>query len=596
MNKRPSTYFFDFARRRLAFFIGLCLIALLSAPPALSFNRFFENPELGHHNLAAGSDLLEDPDNDLTIKQVSSPAWAGKFKKNKGGEIDLGHSRSTWWLRFKLKSNALADSGPNPTQSGAWFLEVGKPGLGELDLYIPTKRGWLIKKTGAERPVDSKEVLHRSYVFELPAGFLEDAYFYLRVRSSISLNFSLLAWQPSQYAAWTVADFYGFGVIYGVLLSMILYNFFIFLTLRDKAYLFYVLHTTSVFIQLQLVYGHLTTFFSLPPGWLVKAIWVNAGITWMAAAAFSRSFLETKTNIPRFDKVLLGFIWFAPTLCLLGLLGFSWWANMLNSLLMLTAPLICLWAAILCLRQDFGAAKYFILAWAILLVGLVLYSMGGVWIPRTFVTRYTLAIGAAAEAVLLSLALAARIRAWREEKETLKRRERYLKHLSITDGLTGLYNRRYFMDTLSHQIGHYQQEPEPLSLLIMDVDDFKAFNDRYGHDQGDEVLVVLALLIKECARASDSACRYGGEEFAVILPDADLDNALAVAERIRTSFAEISFSPQAGSSVKCSVSLGVAQLRPEERYSELIRRADQALYRAKQAGKNQTKADRLMAA
>ncbi|MEW5721800.1 MAG: GGDEF domain-containing protein, partial [Thermodesulfobacteriota bacterium] len=128
----------------------------------------------------------------------------------------------------------------------------------------------------------------------------------------------------------------------------------------------------------------------------------------------------------------------------------------------------------------------------------------------------------------------------------------------------------------------------PLSLVILDVDDFKLINDAHGHPGGDEVLRRLARLISVSARGGDFPCRYGGEEFALILPGAARKNAVDVAERIRTGFEGQVFPFEPGWDLRITVSLGVAELKPGETAAGLLDRADQALYQAKRKGKNRT--------
>ena len=190
------------------------------------------------------------------------------------------------------------------------------------------------------------------------------------------------------------------------------------------------------------------------------------------------------------------------------------------------------------------------------------------------------------ESILLSLALADRIRLLRIEKDHLKRNERKLRHQALTDPLTGLFNRRYLLDILDREIRTAQHNISPLCLLILDVDGFKGFNDTWGHPEGDKVLTALADAMTHHVRYRDVPCRYGGEEFVVVLPHTGIDHARQVAERIRTAFARIIFRPDAGSGVQVSVSIGLAELGLRETGEQLLNRADKALYRAKQGGKN----------
>jgi len=124
---------------------------------------------------------------------------------------------------------------------------------------------------------------------------------------------------------------------------------------------------------------------------------------------------------------------------------------------------------------------------------------------------------------------------------------------------------------------------------MLDVDRFKQFNDTWGHPEGDRVLTALGRLLIHALRGEDVACRYGGEEFVIILHQADRKTAMDAAERIRAGFAEIPFQPVRGKPVFMTVSIGVAQWRPDEEFASLLMRADQALYEAKQAGRNRVR-------
>jgi two-component system cell cycle response regulator len=159
--------------------------------------------------------------------------------------------------------------------------------------------------------------------------------------------------------------------------------------------------------------------------------------------------------------------------------------------------------------------------------------------------------------------------------------------LAVTDDMTGLYNRRYFDRHLGVMLGKAQNQERDMALMILDIDHFKAVNDTYGHDIGDAVLKEFAARLKRNIRGVDLACRFGGEEFVVLMPDTDFGQAELVAERVRQSIAERSFEVNAGRPLSVTVSAGVtlnesAADTPES----LIKRADVALYRAKREGRN----------
>ena len=161
-----------------------------------------------------------------------------------------------------------------------------------------------------------------------------------------------------------------------------------------------------------------------------------------------------------------------------------------------------------------------------------------------------------------------------------------LQKLATTDGLTKLYNSRSFYSQLELEVDRYNRYRHPLSLLLLDIDNFKEFNDTFGHLEGDKVLVRFSLIIKSCLRTNDSAYRYGGEEFTVILPETNGDEAKTVAQRIRSSLEFEKFSPTPDKNAKITISIGVTQYFPKEELSAFIRRADRAMYLSKKNGRN----------
>ncbi len=172
----------------------------------------------------------------------------------------------------------------------------------------------------------------------------------------------------------------------------------------------------------------------------------------------------------------------------------------------------------------------------------------------------------------------------------LQQANELLEQLSITDGLTKLHNHRFFQDQLTREIRRADRASTPLSLLLVDIDDFKSLNDRFGHAAGDELLHGLALIMNATVRSSDLLARYGGEEFAVLAPGTDQEGAYQLAEKLRTAIAESSFI--LGNSMRITrvtVSVGVAQFKGDRK--KFFDDADRALYRAKAEGKNCVIAD-----
>lgn len=171
-------------------------------------------------------------------------------------------------------------------------------------------------------------------------------------------------------------------------------------------------------------------------------------------------------------------------------------------------------------------------------------------------------------------------------EKALAESERRYKELSLVDELTKLFNKRYFNSHLQLEVERANRHGHPLSLLLMDIDNFKHHNDTYGHADGDRVLARLGQVIAESLRTNDVPCRYGGEEFTIILPETSGDQATVVAERIRARFAGEVFQPTPTETVRKTISIGVTQYLAGESGQSLVERADQNMYEAKQSGKN----------
>jgi len=165
--------------------------------------------------------------------------------------------------------------------------------------------------------------------------------------------------------------------------------------------------------------------------------------------------------------------------------------------------------------------------------------------------------------------------------------------LAVTDQLTGLHNRRYMESHLATLVQDASSRGKPLSLLVCDIDYFKAINDNFGHDVGDDVLREFATRIRKSIRGIDLACRFGGEEFVVVMPETDMAVAAVVAERIRRRIAGEPFPILKGSgTIEVTISIGIAAITQTDDSPEtIIKRADQALYRAKRDGRNRVVAD-----
>ena len=163
-----------------------------------------------------------------------------------------------------------------------------------------------------------------------------------------------------------------------------------------------------------------------------------------------------------------------------------------------------------------------------------------------------------------------------------------LRSLSVRDSLTGLFNRHYMEESLQRELANAQRKQRPLALVMMDLDFFKSFNDVFGHDAGDLLLTEVGSLLGSKLRSTDIACRFGGEEFVIIMPDTGLEGAARVAERIRNNVAGSPFRVSDGKDLlTVTISVGVAATLGEgDTPQALLKRADEAVYEAKAQGRN----------
>jgi diguanylate cyclase (GGDEF)-like protein len=346
-------------------------------------------------------------------------------------------------------------------------------------------------------------------------------------------------------------------------------------------------------------------------------LWFNAGgmLTW--GAVFTLLFLRLKDGSPALHTIVSILACLGAVVSITGLAGWNEVAFSLSHYMALILPVAVMICAVARLLQGFRSALYYLIGWsALALSGIIFSLMGLKALPVNFFTVNAVSFGMAVQSVLLAMALSDRFKSLAAESEKMAAIEARYRELNYTDMLTGLNNRRYFMLELDKALERARELPAPLSILILDVDDFKRFNDEVGRTEGDEILIGAADVLKRCTRDGDIICRFGGDEFAVIVAGIASKSAAAVAERVRARFAAESVravpspdfesgadfvsgaDPEAGEGAEpeptidweLTLSIGIAEFDGKEAGEAFVERAERALREAKRLGKNRCSA------
>lgn len=551
------------------FFNWLLAVALLLAldvraaePPASVSVLDGESLSIGR--FSAHLQLLEDLGGKLTIEDVSREPVARQFVAATLDAANVGFTSSSWWARFTLRNDAAA--------ARQVFVRQSYPLIDYIDLYEPGDGGaWRKHETGDRRAFDTRAIAHRDLLFPLVVPANAERTFYLRYQSQGPIDISLSLANATDLLGSVSREQMAYGVYFGCVIMLLVWAALVFIAVRDRAFLAYFAYVATFGLYM-LVNNGLAFQFLWPdsPRWGNVSVIVLLSLALIAGLQFSRMILHARTYTPKLDRVAQGL----QSLAILMLVAtpFAPYKFLIVPVtaLVLTSVIFMLALGIASVASGSQPAKFYLLAWSSFLAGSIVYLLKvfGV-VPHTFFTDHSWQIGSLLEMILLSM--------------TLSSRMNELQHQTRTDALTLLGNRRLFGDALQEQFALASQLRRPLSLLVLDIDRFKQYNDRHGHVRGDEAIRVVAHVLRRHLGKPFIACRYGGEEFTVILPGSDGTAAALLAERIRRSVQE-TFSAERG----ITVSIGVAGI-PDVRFEtaeKLFEAADVALYNAKAQGRN----------
>jgi diguanylate cyclase (GGDEF)-like protein len=541
-----------------------CLLVSLAAPV------FGESPNLvtlpagqpvNIDRLADSVGLLEDRSGAMDVAAVGRDPG---FVAGSPAKANVGFSSSAWWVRFTLRNAADAPR--------LVYLRQGYPLIDSLDLYQPDGAGaWHHVATGDRRPFGSRPVDHRDFLFplELPAGAEQTVYLRFASQGPIDIHLSLL--DANELAATVGREQTAYGIYFGAVLMLLVWAGLVFIAVRDGAFLAYFVYVATFGLYMSVNTGMAYQYlWPGSPRWANASLLILLSVSLLTALQFSITILRARDYTPRLEKVARGLQLLAlGCVALNPVLPYSVLVQPVSYLIMVSVVFM-IGFGIVSLLAGSRPAKLYVVAWTAFLTGSIIFLLKNFGaLPHTFMTQHSWQVGSLLEMILLSM--------------TLSSRMNELKEQSRTDPLTLLGNRRLFDDKLPAEFDAAHDTAQPLSLLVLDIDNFKTYNDRHGHAQGDEAIKLVGAAVRRLARKPVLACRYGGDEFCVILPGADAQAASLVAERLRASV------QGRGDSLGITISVGFATMTgPGEfaTHDKLFAAADAALYTAKQGGRN----------
>jgi two-component system, sensor histidine kinase LadS len=431
------SYFFRLKGSFFCFALSFIFQYLYFTSPCFALESIVLNDTSGQYPVGLFLELLEDKEKKLSITHVSSPQFASSFVENNILKPSFGFSKSAYWVRFKINNNSANQQ---------WLLEVSYPLLDRVDLFIPNGKTYLCKTLGDDFPFAKREIVHKDFIFKLPVPAGENIY-YLRIETQGSMQIPVTIWSPLAFIEKEHQEQYGFGIYYGIMLVMIVYNLFIYFSIRDLSYIYYVFFILS-FTLMQMSLNGIAYEYLWPEwqwfGHRAPLFFLSNGM--LGGLMFSSTFLNTKFYAPGLHKFFLGLM----TICVVSMI-FSLFGDYqtLGVIIILTSVMeafLIFVASMICWRKGYRPARFFLLSWIVLLLGIILTAfMYPGFLPLNFVTQYAMQIGSALEVVLLSLALADRINMMKFEKETAQ--QLAIKNLHKADSL-----KDEFLANTSHEL------------------------------------------------------------------------------------------------------------------------------------------------
>jgi len=564
--------------------------------------------DLGHVSLTPHLAYYHDANGGDDLATAVDRMGEGSFRPMPAGSTAFGFQPGAFWFHARVVNRS-------PTET-RWLLVQRYALSDHVDIYLRDSQGNVAHQAGGDAlPFAARSIQYRhpNFWLQLPTDQPMDLFVRVQSQSSMQVPFSL--YTPAAFTERSRDAQFIIGLYYGILLALFFYNLVLWLTLRDPSYVWYLLHISAFGLVLFTLNGLGFEYLWPNSSWLAdKAVPLSICLAQIGMQQFARHFLELRRRWRFGDRVGLGMIGFFVILGVASTqLPYRISTPIASAAVFLSITWIAI-ASLVVLMRGYKPARLFLLAWAMFLLGTGIFTaLAFGLLPKNFLTEYGVQIGSALEMLLLSVALGYRYASLRNENERIvdeakqqleKKVEQRtgelrdalgqlgdaharLRETSQRDGLTGLHTRTYFSERFENLLVQARRSDELVSLLMIDLDNFKAINDRYGHLTGDECLRWAARTIGQALRPHGALlARFGGEEFIVGLPGMGLQAAAVVADILRQKVREAPCS-SCEHEIPITISVGVHQVDLNfGGIDAALQRADEALYDAKAHGRD----------
>ncbi|WP_223793262.1 diguanylate cyclase [Marinobacter sp. F4216] len=523
-----------------------------------------------------------------------------------GHDLVFTQTDSVYWIQVNLKNTA--------EETGFWYLKLSYPLLDNVTFWQSGHATPATMATGDRHAFDTRAVDYRYFLLPVTLGPDGSRTITLRIQSSGALNVPLSLVTPDEVIGESNKLTMTHGMFYGALLILAVFNILLFFSSRTVYYFHSAFFMTTLGLFMFAMGGFANQYFwPDTPDLANTSIPVSLALCSLAMLLFSRSFLEAgKKTWP--DRIMTSLIWVSSGFLVLTFILPYTTTIAMNTILGVAVISCMMLVSIARLRQGYQPALWYVSAWITMLVGVVIYALAAFgFIPNFLATEAMMQTAVGGQVVLLNyamvqrwrllneklLAVESRARSEMESKvhertsqlrntmRELEKANRQLAVLSLNDSLTGLSNRRHMDTRLPELRAESIRKGAPLTIALIDADHFKRINDTWGHGFGDVFLQMIAEVLKKHAqRPRDMAVRFGGEEFALLLPDTDLTGTLSVCENILDDIQNTEVETPDGDFTSITVSAGIAALNANESITDLFKRADKALYKSKSDGRN----------